>query len=72
MYILIQNVARGKILNVIQSMYKRIIRGVKANNNLTGEFSSHIGVRQGGCLSLFLSSKYIYGFEGQMLFKTKC
>ena len=64
--------ARGKILNVIQSMYKCIKSGVKINNNLTGEFSSHIGGRQGGCLSPFISSKYIYGFEGQMLFKTKC
>ena len=56
---LIESGIRGKILNIIQSMYKSIKTRVKFNNNLSCEFVSHIGVRQGECLSPFLFSMYI-------------
>ena len=55
----IESGIRGKILNVIQSMYTSIKSRVKFNNNLSCEFVSHIGVRQGECLSPFLFSMYI-------------
>ena len=51
---LVESWIRGKILNVIQSMYKSIKSRVKLNNNLSCEFVSHVGVRQGECLYPFI------------------
>ena len=46
-YKLIQMGVRGKILNIIQSMYSNIKSKVKFDNILSDEFSSFLGVRQG-------------------------
>ena len=66
-YKLIQNGVRGKILNVIQSMYRNIKSKVKFNNTLSEEFSCYVGVRQGECLSPFLFSMYINDLEGELM-----
>ena len=66
---LIESGIRGKILNIIQSMYKSIKSRVKFNNNLSCEFVSHIGVRQGECLSPFLFSMYINDLEKELIQK---
>ena len=66
---LIESGIRGKILNIIQSMYKSIKSRVKFNNNLSCEFVSHIGVRQGECLSPFLFSMYIHDLEKELIQK---
>ena len=47
---------RGKILNVIQSMYGSVKSMVKYNNSLSDDFVCYLGVRQGECLSPFLFS----------------
>ena len=39
---------RGKILNIIQSMYSNIKSKVKFDNILSDEFSSFLGVRDKG------------------------
>ena len=66
-YKLIQNGVRGKILNVIQSMYRNIKSRIKFNNNLSIDFSSHLGVRQGEFLSPFLLSMYINDLESELM-----
>ena len=66
---LIESGIRGKILNVVQSMYKSIKSRVKFNNNLSCEFVSHIGVRLGEYLSPFLFSIYINDLENELIQK---
>ena len=44
----------GKMLNVIRSIYNHVKSRVKHNGSLGEPFLSHIGVRQGECLSPFL------------------
>ena len=66
---LIESGIRGKILNIIQSMYKSIKSRVKFNNSFSCEFVSHIGVRQGECLSPFLFSMYINDLEKELIQK---
>lgn len=68
-YKLIQNGVRGKILNIIQSMYNNIKSKVKFNNVLSDDFSSHLGVRQGECLSPFLFSMYLNDLENEFIQK---
>ena len=48
-------------------MYRNIKSRVKFNNTLDKEFSSYVGVRQGECLSPFLSSMYSYDFESELM-----
>ena len=64
---LIQNGIRGKILNVIQAMYRNIKSRVKFNKTLSNEFSSYVGVRQGECLYPFLFSMYINDLESELM-----
>ena len=66
---LIQSGVRGKILDIIQSMYQNIKSRVKFENELSGEFSSYIGVRQGECLSPFLFSMYLNDLENEFASK---
>ena len=47
---------RGKMLDIIRSMYTNVKSQVKHNNIISDAFFSNIGVRQGECLSLFLFS----------------
>ena len=66
---MIESGIRGKILNVIQSIYKSIKSRVKFNNYDSCECVSHIGVRQGKCLSPFLFSMYINDLEKELIQK---
>ena len=45
---------RGKILNIIISMYSEVKSRVKFNNKIGNEFNWCHGVRQGDCLSPLL------------------
>ena len=56
---LIQYGVRGKILDIIVSMYRDIKSKVKLNNKLSDEFSCMTGVRQGECLSPILFAMYV-------------
>ena len=66
-YKLIQSWVRGKILDIIQSMYRNIKSRVKFDNVLSDEFSSYIGVRQGECLSPFLFSMLLNDLENEFV-----
>ena len=54
-YKLIRLGVRGKILNVIMSMYKRVKSKVKVNNDISIGFECNLGVRQDECLPSFYS-----------------
>ncbi len=62
-YKLLQLGIRGKIFNVVKSMYETIKSRVKFNNCLSEEFSCELGVRQGECLSPFLFAMYVNDLE---------
>ena len=62
---------RGKILDIIKSMYQSIKSKVKFNKNISSEFSCHLGVRQGECLSPFLFSIFLNDIEDEFI-KQKC
>ena len=66
---LIQFGVRGKILDIIISMYKNVKSRVKFNNTLSDEFSCITGVRQGECLSPFLFALYINDIEHEFITK---
>ena len=53
---------RGKILNIIKSMYSAVKR-VKYDNKLGTEFFCSLGVRQGECLSPMLFSLFLNDLE---------
>ena len=53
---------RGKMLDIIMSMYENIKSRVKLNKKLSQEFSCMTGVRQGACLSLILFALYVNDF----------
>ena len=59
-YNLIKLGVRGKLLNVIKSMYNSVKSRVKYDNELSNDFDSYLGVRQEECLSPFLFSMYMY------------
>lgn len=58
---------RGKILNIIKSMYTSVKSMVKYDNCLSQEFSCYLGVRQGECLSPFLFSIYLNDIEAEFV-----
>ncbi len=62
-YKLLQLGIRGKIFNVVKSMYENIKSRVKFNNCLSEEFSCELGVRQDECLSPFLFAMYVNDLE---------
>ena len=62
-YKLIKLGVKGKMLNIIQSMYSSVKSKVKYDNELSNDFDSYLGVRQGECLSPFLFSMYINDIE---------
>ena len=68
-YKLIQMGVRGKVLNIIRSMYSNIKSRVKFDNIISDEFSSFLGVRQGECLSPFLFSMYLNDLESVLIQK---
>ena len=64
-YKLIKPGVRGKMFNVIRSMYESVKSRVKYNNELSNDFDSYLGVRQGECLSPFLFSMYLNDIEDE-------
>ena len=54
---------RGKILNIIKSMYSVVKSRVKYDNKLGNEFVCSLGVRQGECLSPLLFSLFLNDLE---------
>ncbi len=65
-YKLLQLGVKGKMLNVIKSMYNNVKTRVKYNNQLSDEFPCVLGVRQGECLSPFLFAMYINDLEDEL------
>ena len=60
---------RGKILQVIKSMYTSVKSKVKYENTLSEEFTCALGVRQGECLSPFLFAMYLNDLENEFSMK---
>ena len=54
---------RGKIIDIIRSMYENIKARVKHDNELGNDFTCLLGVHLGECLSPFLFSKYVNDLE---------
>ena len=68
-YKLIKIGVRGKMLDIIRSMYKEVKSQVKHNNIISPVILSNIGVRQGECLSPFLFSIYLNDLEEEISLK---
>ena len=68
-YKLIKIGVRGKILNVIKSMYQNVKSKVKLNNSLSDGFKCNLGARQGECLSPFLFAIYLNDLEEEFINK---
>ena len=66
---LIKYGVRGKILDIIASMYRDVKSKVKLNNKLSDEFSCMTGVRQGECLSPIFFAMYINDNEKEFITK---
>ena len=66
-YKLLKTGIRGKIINVIKSMYENIKSRVKYDNLLSNDFTCLLGVRQGECLSPFLFSMYVNDLEEMLV-----
>ena len=60
---------RGKMFDIIKSMYDNVRTRVKHNGCLGESFTSNIGVRQGECLSPFLFSMYLNDLESELATK---
>jgi len=54
---------RGKMLDIVRSMYASVKSKVKLSNNLSNSFECHIGIRQGECLSPLLFSMFVNDIE---------
>ena len=54
---------RGKIFNIIRSIYDHVKSRVKYMNHLSNSFECQLGVRQGECLSPFLFSMFVNDLE---------
>ena len=62
-YKLIKVGVRGKMLDIIRSMYTNVKSQVKQNSIISDAFFSNIGVRLGEYLSPFLFSMYLNDLE---------
>ncbi|MCG8046233.1 MAG: reverse transcriptase family protein, partial [Candidatus Thiodiazotropha endolucinida] len=60
---------RGKMLDIIKSIYSSVNSRVKQNNTLSEPFECNIGVRQGECLSPFLFAMYVNDLEAELIVK---
>ena len=60
---------RGRLFNVIKSMYSHVYTRVKLQNDIGTIFESHLGLRQGECLSPILFSLYINDLEDTLYLK---
>ncbi len=65
-YKIIQLGIRGKMFDIIKSIYNNVKTRVKYNNQLSDEFSCSLGVRQGECLSPFLFAIYVNDLEQEL------
>ena len=65
-YKLIKIGVRGRMLDIIKSIYTTVRSRVKNNNTLSESFSCNIGVRQGECLSPFLFAIYVNDLEQEL------
>ena len=65
-YKLIKIGVRGRMLDMIKSMYETVKSKVKSNNTLSEAFSCNIGVHQGECLSPFLFAMYVNDLEQEL------
>lgn len=64
-YKLIKLGVRGKLLDIIKSMYVNVKSRVKHGKELSDEFECYLGVRQSECLSPFLFSIYLNDIEDE-------
>ena len=74
-YKLLKYGIRGNIIDIIRSMYENIKSKIKYDNQLSNDFTYLLGVRQGECLSPFLSSMYVNDLEETLVvhdFKGAC
>ena len=65
-YKLLKIGVRGKMLDIIKSIYNNVKSQVKHNNTLSSSFTCNIGVRQGECLSPFLFSMCLNDLEDEL------
>ena len=68
-YKLIRLGVRGKILNAIMYMYKRVKSKVKVNNDISIGFECNWRVGQGECLSPVLFAMYVNDLEHEFQLK---
>lgn len=66
-YKLIKLGLRGRILNIVKSMYATVKSKIKFCNKIGNEFFCSLGVRQGECLSPLLFSLYLNDIEEQFI-----
>ena len=66
---LLQFGIRGKMLDIIESMYKNVKSQVKINDKLSESFSCMTGDRQGECISPFLFAIYLNDIEQEYIAK---
>ena len=66
-YKLLKIGVRGKMIDIIKSMYNIVKSQVKIENTLSEAFTCNIGVRQGECLSPFLFSMYLNDLEEELI-----
>jgi len=60
---------RGKLLNIIKSLYQNLKSRVKSEDNISEEFTCNVGVRQRESLSPFLFAVYINDIEETFILK---
>ena len=60
---------RGKILDIIRSMYQNVKSKVKYDNSISSSFECSLGVRQGEYLSPFLFAVYLNDLEDEFSLK---
>ena len=60
---------RGKMLNVIKSIYSNLKSRVMFDNRVSSDFTCCLGVRQGECLSPILFSMYLNDIEREYILK---
>ena len=63
---LLNHGVNGKIISVIQNIYKKAKSSVKINDKISNFFSCNIGVRQGENLSPILFAIYVNDFQSSM------
>ena len=68
-YKLVKENVKGKILNVVRSMYENVKSCVMLNNELSETFVCNSGVRQGENLSPLLFAYYINDIEEELINK---